>query len=120
MGKLDRKDRPFFSDAGRFAELININLYQGEKVLIPENLRLLQRKYPSLSSESGENERDILMLDKKHHICYGLEIETESDYSMPERVLVYDACEYEYQIKRYIRNISARKLTIITAKRKAG
>lgn len=99
MGKLDRKDRPFFSDAERFAELININLYQGEKILIPENLRLLQRKYPSLGSESGEKERDVLMLDEEHHICYGLEIETESDYSMPERVLVYDACEYEYQIR---------------------
>ena len=99
MGRLDRKDRPFFADAERFAELININLYQGEKVLVPENLRLMQRKYPSLGSESGENERDVMMLDKGHHICYGLEIETESDYSMPERVFVYDACEYEYQIK---------------------
>lgn len=99
MGKLDRKDRPFFSNADRFAELININLYQGEKVLIPENLSLLQRRYSSLGSESGENERDVMMLDTEHHICYGLEIETESDYSMPERVLVYDACEYEYQIK---------------------
>ncbi|MCM1154923.1 MAG: hypothetical protein NC392_06115, partial [Roseburia sp.] len=25
-------------------------------------------------------------------------IETASDYSMPERVMVYDACEYERQI----------------------
>lgn len=99
MGKQDRKDRQFFSDTERFAELININLYQGKRVLIPENLELLQRKYPSLASESGENERDVLMLDKEHHICYGLEVETESDYSMPERIMVYDACEYEYQIR---------------------
>lgn len=99
MGKQDRKDRPFFSDTERFAELINVNLYQGERVLIPENLKLLKRTYPSLASESGEKERDVLILDTKHYICYGLEIETESDYSMPERVMVYDACEYEYQIK---------------------
>ncbi len=99
MGKLDRKDKPFFSNAERFAELININLYQGDKVLVPEDLTLLRRRYPSLVGESGEKERDVMMLDEKHHICYGLEIETESDYSMPERVLVYDACEYEHQIR---------------------
>lgn len=39
------------------------------------------------------------MKDRKHNIFYGIEIETESDYSMPERVMVYDICEYEYQIK---------------------
>lgn len=99
MGKQDRKDKLFFSDTERFAELINVNIYQGKQILAPENLRLLKRTYPSLVGESGEKERDVLMLDKKHHVCYGLEIETESDYSMPERVMVYDACEYEQQIK---------------------
>ena len=99
MGRQDTKDRPFFSDEGRFAELINRNVYRGEKILLPENLTLLRRVYPSLSGASGEKERDVVMKDRKLNICYGLEIETESDYSMPERVMVYDACEYEYQIR---------------------
>ena len=99
MGRQDTKDRPFFSDEERFAELINRNVYRGEKILLPENLTLLRRVYPSLSGISGEKERDVVMKDRKLNICYGLEIETESDYSMPERVMVYDACEYEYQIR---------------------
>lgn len=99
MGKKDIVDRPFFSDCERFAELINCSIYGGEKILSSKDLILLQRKYPSLSGISGENEGDILMKDRKHNTCYGIEIETESDYSMPERVMVYDICEYEYQIK---------------------
>ena len=60
---------------------------------------MLKRRYPSLSSPCGELERDILIQDIEQNICYGLEIETESDYSMPERVIAYDVCEYEYQMK---------------------
>lgn len=99
MGKKDMKDRLFFSDKERFAELINQCVYHGERILLSENLEFLKRKYPSLTGTSGEKERDIVVRDQKSNICYGLEIETESDYSMPERVMVYDACEYEYQIK---------------------
>ncbi len=44
-------------------------------------------------------ERDVLMKDKTWNVIYGLEIETESDYSMPERVMLYDACEYNRQIR---------------------
>lgn len=99
MGRIDILDRQFFAEPARFAELINTELYQGREVLQPKRLQLLKRSYPSLVSASGEKERDILMYDTGQNICYGLELETESDYSMPERVLVYDACEYEYQIR---------------------
>lgn len=99
MGKKDILARRYFSDPERFAELINVSIYHGRKMIFPENLTAFIRKYPSLSGTSGEKERDILMKDRKRNICYGIEIETESDYSMPERVMVYDACEYEQQIK---------------------
>ena len=109
MGKKDIADRPYFSDRRRFAELINATLYHGENVLLPESLTLLRRKYPSLTSSSGELERDILIMDKGQNICYGIEIETESDYSMPERVITYDACDYEYQMKEIDRGHRERK-----------
>ena len=99
MGKIDILDRRFFAGSDRFAELINMEIYHGEKVLAPGKLELLNRSYPSLMSASGEKERDILMYDFGQDICYGLEIETESDYSMPERIMVYDASEYECQIR---------------------
>ena len=99
MGKLDIKDREYFSDYERFAEIFNINVYHGEKVLLPENLVLLNRNYLLEENSVKVKERDILMKDKAWNVIYGLEIETESDYSMPERVMLYDACEYDRQIK---------------------
>lgn len=99
MGKRDIVDRPYFSECRRFAELMNVALYHGERVLQPEKLVLQRRKYISLSGSSGELERDVLMKDTRQNINYGIEIETESDYSMPERVMAYDTCEYEYQIR---------------------
>lgn len=110
MGKIDVLDRQFFAEPKRFAELINMELYQGRKVLVPERLTRLTRSYPSLSSSAGEKDRDILMHDTEQNLCYGLEIETESDYSMPERVMVYDACEYEYQIKEINREHKQQKM----------
>lgn len=66
---------------------------------MPGNLSPVRRKYPSLSSACGELERDVLMKDAGQNLCYGIEIETESDYGMPERVITYDACDYEYQMR---------------------
>lgn len=99
MGRKDIVDRPYFSDCERFAELMNVSLYHGERVLRPENLVLQRRKYLSLANSYSETERDVLMKDASQNIFYGIEIETESDYSMPERVMAYNTCEYEYQMK---------------------
>lgn len=99
MGRIDIVDRLYFSDCQRFAELMNVVLYHGEEVLLPGNLSPVRRKYPSLSSACGELERDVLMKDAGQNLCYGIEIETECDYSMPERVITYDACDYEYQMR---------------------
>ena len=95
--------RVFFSDKERFAELLNLHLYHGAKVLLPENLVQRKREYSSLADVYGQKNRDILMEDTKNRICYGVELETEADYSMPERIMVYDACEYEYQIRAICR-----------------
>ncbi|MBD5501108.1 MAG: hypothetical protein HDR10_07910 [Lachnospiraceae bacterium] len=98
MGKKDLAGKDFFADRRRFAELLNAILYHGKDYIQAEELELVKRVYPSLSGK-GEMSRDIFMKDVKRNICYGLELETESDYSMPERVMVYDACELEQQVK---------------------
>ncbi len=109
MGKKDILDKKFFEDRERFAELVNTELYHGKKILIPEKMELLRRSYPSIASVSGEKTRDVMMLDTGQNICYGLEIETESDHSMPERVMTYDASEYECQIRELDKSHRERK-----------
>lgn len=98
MGKKDLVGKDFFADRSRFAELFNAIIYHGEDIIRAEELERVVRIYPSLSGK-GEMSRDIFMKDAKRNVCYGLELETESDYGMPERVMVYDACELEQQIK---------------------
>ena len=99
MGRKDTAGKVFFSDKERFAELMNVHLFCGNKTVLGEHLIRRERDYPSLSGVYGEKKRDILIEDKSRNLYFGMELETESDYSMPERVFVYDACEYEYQIK---------------------
>lgn len=98
MGKKDISGKEFFAERRRFAELFNAVIYQKKEVIHAEELEPASGNYPSFSGK-GELGRDIFMKDRKQNICYGLELETESDYSMPERIMVYDACEFEKQIK---------------------
>lgn len=104
MGRKDFVGKAFFADPVRFAELLNVALYYGKEVIQARNLVKISREYPS-PLRKGERHRDILMLDVEQNIYYGLELETEWDYRMPERVMVYDVCEWEAQIqdinKRY-------------------
>ena len=79
-----------------------------QRMIQPENLVLAGRDYPGLPGTGGK-QRDILMKDREQNICYGLELETESDWSMPERVLVYDVCEWEMQIREIIKSREKRE-----------
>ncbi len=98
MGKRDTYTRPYIADKQRFAELINVNIYGGKDIVRKEMLTDLRGSYPSLGSSKGEKRRDILMEHSNPKIRYGIELETEQDYSMPERIMLYDAGEYETQI----------------------
>lgn len=106
MGKKDTYMRPFMANKKRFAELINVHIYQGMDFVKPEMLRKLRGGYPALSSATGEKMRDILMEQENPRMRYGMELETGSDYGMPERIMLYDAGEYEEQIRE--RNQNAR------------
>lgn len=99
MGKKDVYTRPYFADKKRFADLINVHLYGGKEMVREGELVKIPGTYPSAGSFSGEKSRDIFMEQEKPKIRYGIELETESDYGMPERIMVYDGGEYEKQIR---------------------
>lgn len=103
MGKIDQTGRLFFGDEEVFAELINVHIYGGKQVVNKANLIKIEKDYPLYRTKGRDKERDILMRDKRSHIRYGLELEIGPDYSMPERVYLYDACDYEKQIRKIIK-----------------
>lgn len=100
MGKRDVKDREYFSEPRRFCELFNHVVFQGDEQLLYNKVSRYEGKYPTIGNLNGELERDILMKYTDLPVYFGLEIESESDYGMPERLLDYDVGEYEKQIRK--------------------
>jgi len=97
--KKDLAARLYFSRNDIFADLFNYKLYQGRKVILPEDLQELD---PSeiLGPESNwpkgkERRKDISKLwkrkTKRKNVIFGMEIESVIDYSMPVRNFVIDA-----------------------------
>lgn len=76
-----------------------LHIYRGENFVKPAMLRRIRGGYPALASKTGEKIRDILMEQEKPKMRYGIELETGLDYGMPERVMLYDAGDYEEQIR---------------------
>ena len=95
MGKKDIMDKDYFSEPEKLAELIQNGVYHGRIHIKGKNLKRLNQKYSTLNGKNGELERDGIFLEEEYGIKYGLEIENYADYSMPRRVMTYDACEYE-------------------------
>jgi len=95
MGKYDNLDRHYFTDRERAAELFSVGIFHRRVNIEAEDIKPIERTYPSLVSASGRVERDAIFVCEAQRIKYGLEIETSSDQAMPRRFLTYDACEYE-------------------------
>lgn len=125
MGKADHLMKVFFSNPQVFADIFNFWLHDGVQRIQPENLRevsgslisladesFLKSKTPDIGDdeivhdpETSEQMRDVLM----HLICMedgdsvyallGIEGQTYVDYGMAARALIYDARQYEKQLK---------------------
>ena len=100
MGKYNYVDREFFGESKNAAELITNIVYRRRLLVTPEDLTNISVKCKSAKDNQVELERDLLFLCMKHAVKYGLEIENYSDYSMPRRILEYDAGEYSKEAEQ--------------------
>lgn len=103
MGKYDFVDKRYFLKPERLAELLSVGLYHRRFGVEARDLKELSGDYQSLGGAFGILQRDGLFLNEKHGLKYGIELENYSDFSMPRRILTYDACEYEKQAKEIAR-----------------
>ena len=89
----DQEINAFFKDAHHFASLINTCLYQGQDIVKPENLMLVDPKIQAYT-------RDVLMLWNGRYGSYYLGIENQliENYPMPYRILQYDCLVYKDQM----------------------
>ena len=89
----DQEINTFFKDAHHFSCLINTCLYQGQDVVKPQDLMLVDPKIQAYT-------RDVLMLWNGRYGSYYLGIENQliENYPMPYRILQYDCLVYKDQM----------------------
>ena len=82
-----------------FADIMNVLLFKGEIIVLPEALSDVKSKsqYKADDSKLHEMERDVVKTwnEKKINIAlYGIENQTKAEKIMPLRILGYDGSSY--------------------------
>ena len=110
-GKADTLTKQYMQDAAVFADAFNYFLYGGKQVIHPEQLHAIDTT--ELASLYGDNNesvpvqvyRDVLkyvtaMEDGKcAYLILGIENQSKIHYAMPVRNMLYDALQYNAQIR---------------------
>lgn len=121
MGK-DLPLKTFFTDGRRFADLINGFCCAGEQRVRPEDLQELDtaecivdanaaESAPATQKRKRELRRDIIrkVALGVNFAIIGVENQEEEDYSLPYRIMSYDASRYGKQVAAIKSNIKAAK-----------
>ena len=107
MGKKEEPMIAYYEDARHFAWLVNGWICQGEKeideaLIKPKNIRLTGKTGSGRTTRMRSRYRDVFKEIGKVKIVLmiGTELQSFVDYSMPVRVMDYDALEYKDQIQK--------------------
>ena len=110
MGTKDSKAKEYLSDNMRFSEICNYVLFDGEKVIKPEDLK--ECDTTEVLSVFGIDKKQIVKqkwrdllksVSVKHTgqmyvILIGAEAQTDIHYAMPVKTMIYDALNYGEQV----------------------
>ena len=114
MSLQDTVTKQYVSDPKVFADAFNYLIYDGEQIIRPEQLTDLdatQFAIPYREEEEGKPEatqkyRDVLKtlaVKTDEHCTYlvlGIENQSNVHYAMPVRNMLYDAMQYEKQVRQ--------------------
>ena len=114
MSLQDTVTKQYVSDPKVFADAFNYLIYDGEQVIRPEQLTDLdatQFAIPYREEEEGKPEatqkyRDVLKTlavktdERCTYLVLGIENQTNVHYAMPVRNMLYDAMQYEKQVRQ--------------------
>ena len=101
------------SDNDHFADIFNYFLYDGRRVIKPENLRekdrttiALPHAYYAERSDPIQRYRDVFKVlaamedDDAEYLLLGVEDQINVHYAMPARNMLYDAANYVMQVEK--------------------
>ena len=110
MGNKDAVTREFMDDNTYFADFCNYYIYDGEQRIQPDQLHTLNTKLPTHTKKKNvrqksqnQQERDILKYvsaktdNNAAYLIVGIENQSDIDYAMPARTMLYDALQYKQQ-----------------------
>ena len=103
MANFDEAWKNYFSDPERFADIVNVCVYEGEEIVKPEDLEntSVHAQYKAEDNKLHEEERDVAKYWKKENIAiamYGIENQIKIDKNMPFRMIGYDGASYRGQL----------------------
>ena len=115
MGTKDSKAKEYLSDNMRFSEICNYVLFDGEKVIKPENLK--ECDTTEVLSVFGidrkqivkQKWRDLLKgvsvkyTESVYIVLMGIAAQTDVHYSLPDKTMIYDAMNYGKQVNEATR-----------------
>ena len=107
MARTDEPLKKLFKNKEMFADLFNGAMFHGKQVIKPEklteinteNIHIQEPKYNGANSNITKRYRDLCMKydDEILQIILGCEDQSEVDYAMPIRTMLYDALAYTEQ-----------------------
>lgn len=105
MGEKDIAEASFIELNDVFADIFNVLIYKGKRVIKENELQQMPRKsqYKGDDNRLHEQERDVLKkwLGKDIELAIlGVENQTMPDKDMPFRIIGYDGVSYRSQIKK--------------------
>ncbi len=106
----DARLKEFWGESSHFADLFNTVLFDGDNVILPETLTEAGTDLSLSFQEKGgglasiEKRRDVFKNWKGHSLAIlGIENQMQEEYTLPERILLYDALGYEGQRRKIAR-----------------
>lgn len=108
MGKVNDQFNYFFSNPKRLADFFNVIVYEGQQVILPQNLADIQKCYQeSLPDRYGrkkasrrEHDAAKLLCRNGHLILLAVENQDQFNYCMPLRCAEYDLADLGRQLRR--------------------
>ena len=107
----------------RFADLFNFLYHNGEHIIKPDELLQLDTASIAATNKSGkkseykQRQRDVVKLlsvmagEKETFVIFGVENQSEIDYSMPVRCLFMDMMDYVDQIEKIAKKHRAENIS---------
>jgi len=105
------------SDQEKFADLINVAVYEGQDVIQPEQVERLAGESSIIFEDKNgkqsaiKRHRDVIerVARGTHFVIFACENQSHIHYAMPVRNMVYDALAYEMQVRTTGKNHKIRK-----------